>query len=128
MKKNKITVLTGNGKIVARKTSEVTTPEGKKSHTAENIIIATGARSKELPNIKIDGKKIIGYREVLNLPVQPKSMVVIGAGANWGRVPLTSPYPWNKSCGCWTTEQGLVPREDADISKNWRKSSRRWLI
>jgi len=122
MKKNKITVLTGNGKLLRGKQVEVTTPEGKKEvYTAENIIIATGARSKELPNIKIDGKKIIGYREALNLPVQPKSMVVMGAGA----IGVEFAYFYH-TLGTKVTvveflEQGLVPREDADISKELAK-------
>ena len=82
MKKNKITVIEGYGKLARGKKVVVTDKDGKKAeYSADHIIIATGGRAKELPNLKIDGKKIIGYREALTLPVQPKKMVVVGAGA-----------------------------------------------
>ncbi|MFW1499246.1 FAD-dependent oxidoreductase, partial [Vibrio parahaemolyticus] len=60
----------------------MTDAAGKKTeHSAKHIILATGGRSRELPNIKQDGKKIIGYREAMSLPAQPESMVVMGSGA-----------------------------------------------
>ena len=81
MKKNKITVIKGAAKLAGNKKVEVEA-EGKKDiHEADHIILATGARSRELPGIKIDGKKIVGYRDAMVLPEQPKSIVVIGSGA-----------------------------------------------
>ena len=81
-KKNKIDTIQGFGKLLPGKKVEVTDDKGNKTiYDAEHIIIATGARSKELPNLKQDGKKIIGYREAMTLPKQPKSMVVVGSGA-----------------------------------------------
>ena len=83
MKKNKIDVLTGNGKIKANKTVSVTDEAGKSTdYTAsKGVIIATGARSRALPNLPQDGKKIIGYRQAMTLKSQPKKMVVVGSGA-----------------------------------------------
>src|SRR6185436_3224934 len=82
MKKNKIDVILGTAKLKLGKKIDVTDAAGKKTeYTANHIILATGARSKELPNLKQDGKKIIGYREAMNLPTQPKSMIIVGAGA-----------------------------------------------
>lgn len=121
-KKNKITVLAGTGLITKDKQIEVTAADGKKeTHTAPHIIVATGARAKELPNLPIDGKYIIGYRQAMNLPEQPKKMVVVGAGA----IGVEFAYFYN-SIGTEVTivefmEQGLVPREDADISKELTK-------
>lgn len=122
MKKNKISVLKGTGKLMRSKKVEVTDDSGaKKEYSAESIIIATGARAKALPGIPIDGKKIIGYREAMTLKTQPKSMVVIGAGA----IGVEFAYFYN-SIGTKVTivefmEQGLVPREDADVSKELTK-------
>ena len=74
MKKNKIDVVMGFGKLVAKGKIEVTKQDGtKQTVEGKHIIIATGARSRELPSMKIDGKKIIGYREAMILPQQPKS-------------------------------------------------------
>ena len=121
-RKNKITVIDGEGRLLRGKKVEVTDKEGKKSiYDAPNIIIATGARAKQLPNIPIDGKKIIGYREALSLKKQPKSMVVVGAGA----IGVEFAYFYN-SLGTEVTvvefmENGLVPREDKDISKELNK-------
>ncbi|MHB1277007.1 MAG: dihydrolipoyl dehydrogenase [Bacteroidia bacterium] len=82
MKKNNITVLNGYGKLVAKGKVEVAAEDGKKeTHEAKNIILATGARSRELPALKIDGKKIVGYRDAMVLPKQPESIVVVGSGA-----------------------------------------------
>ena len=119
MKKNKITVIEGDGKLLRGKKLEVTDKAGKKTeYTASHIIIATGARAKELPNLPIDGKKIIGYRQAMTLDKQPKRMVVVGAGA----IGVEFAYFYN-SIGTEVTiveflEQGLVPREDADVSKD----------
>ncbi len=122
MKKNKITVIMGTAKLLRGKAIEVTTAEGKSDiYSAKNIIIATGGRAKELPNLKIDGTKIIEYRKAMSLPTQPKSMVVVGAGA----IGVEFAYFYN-SIGTKVTmvefmDQGLVPREDEDISKELTK-------
>lgn len=121
MKKNKITVLEGEGKLVRGKKVEVKGEKGTETHGADHIIIATGARSRELPSLKQDGKKIIGYREAMTLKKQPKSMVVVGAGA----IGTEFAYVYN-SIGTKVTvveymKQGLVPREDKDISKELGK-------
>ncbi|NLA25616.1 MAG: FAD-dependent oxidoreductase, partial [Bacteroidales bacterium] len=80
--KNKINIINGFGKLKAKNTISVTNENGEtKDYTAKHIILATGSRSKELPGIKQDGKKIIGYREALSLPKLPESMLVIGSGA-----------------------------------------------
>jgi len=82
MKKNKIEVLKGSGALISPNKVEVTADGGnKETHTAANIIIATGARSRALPNLTQDGTKIIGYREAMTLPKKPNSMVIVGAGA-----------------------------------------------
>lgn len=121
-RKNKITLVKGTGKLLRGKKVEVTDESGKKSTiSAEHIILATGGRAKELPNMPIDGKKIIGYREALSLPKQPKKMVIVGAGA----IGVEFAYFYH-TIGTEITivefmEQGLVPREDADISKELGK-------
>lgn len=122
MKKNKIDVIMGVGKLKAGKKLEVIDEKGKKAeYVAKNIILATGARSKELPNLKQDGKKIIGYREAMNLPVQPKSMIVVGAGA----IGVEFAYFYN-SMGVDVTIVEFLPRivpvEDEDISKELERS------
>src|SRR6187431_2462877 len=82
MKKNKIDVVMGFGKIKAKGQVEVTAADGTKQVVeGKYIVIATGGRSKELPNLKQDGKKVIGYREAMSLPDQPKSMIIVGSGA-----------------------------------------------
>ncbi len=80
-KKNNIEVIKGTGKLKAKGVLEVNTENGIVELTAPHIILATGARSKQLPNLPQDGKKIIGYREALSLPKQPKSMIIVGSGA-----------------------------------------------
>jgi dihydrolipoamide dehydrogenase len=123
MKKNKITVINGNGRLVRGKKVEVTDADGKKTtYEAKNIILATGGRAKELPNLKIDGEKIIEYRKAMSLAKQPAKMVVVGAGA----IGVEFAYFYN-SIGTEVTvvefmEQGLVPREDADISRELARS------
>jgi dihydrolipoamide dehydrogenase len=122
MKKNKITVIEGTGKLVRGKKVVVTDKTGQKAeYTSDHIIIATGGRAKELPNLKIDGQKIIGYREAMTLPSQPKKLVVVGAGA----IGVEFAYFYH-SIGTEVTvvefmEQGLLPREDAEISKELAK-------
>src|SRR6187397_2621068 len=82
MKKNKIDVLTGFGKLKSKGVVEVKAADGTaKDYNGKHIILATGGRSRELPNLKQDGKKVIGYRQTMVLPQQPKSLVVIGSGA-----------------------------------------------
>src|SRR5688500_13249617 len=82
MKKNKIDVIMGFGKLKGNGKLEVKDAEGKtQTVEAKHIIIATGGRSRELPNLKQDGKKVVGYREAMVLPQQPKSMIVVGSGA-----------------------------------------------
>ena len=122
MKKNKITVINGNGVLLRGKVVEVTDAAGKKTlYNAPHTIIATGGRAKELPNLKIDGEKIIEYCKAMSFPTQPKSMVVVGGGA----IGVEFAYFYN-SIGTKVTiveflEQGLVPREDEDISKELTK-------
>lgn len=121
-RKNKIETLTGNGELTADKKVKVTAGDGSvKEYTASHIIIATGGRAKQLPNLPIDGKKIIEYRKAMTLEQQPKRMVVVGAGA----IGTEFAYFYN-SIGTEVTvvefmEQGLVPREDIDISKELTK-------
>ena len=121
-RKNKITVLDGHGKLLRGKKVEVTDKDGKKKeYSAEHIIIATGGRAKELPTVPIDGEKVIEYRKAMSLEKQPKKMVVVGAGA----IGTEFAYFYS-SIGTEVTvvefmEQGLVPREDADVSKEMNK-------
>jgi dihydrolipoamide dehydrogenase len=122
MKKNKIDVIIGFGKLVAKGKIEVTGNDNKKQNVeAKHIILATGGRSRELPSMKIDGKKIIGYREAMNLPQQPKSMIVVGSGA----IGVEFGYFYN-SLGTKVTIVEFLPRavpvEDEEISKELEKS------
>ncbi|MEP3390659.1 MAG: dihydrolipoyl dehydrogenase [Reichenbachiella sp.] len=121
-KKNKIDQLLGFGKLAANKTVVVTDDKGKsENYTADNIIVATGGRSRELPNLPIDGKKIIGYREAMNLPKQPKKMVIVGSGA----IGVEFAYFYH-SIGTEVTIveylPNVVPVEDEDISKQLARS------
>lgn len=121
MKKNKIDVLMGSGKLKGKGQVEVTDKDGKATvHDAKHIILATGARSRELPNLKIDGKKVIGYREAMVLPKQPKSMIVVGSGA----IGVEFAYFYH-SLGTKVTIVEFMPRivpvEDEDISKELEK-------
>ncbi|MCC7299372.1 MAG: FAD-dependent oxidoreductase, partial [Bacteroidia bacterium] len=116
MKKNKITVIKGAGKLAGKGKINVT-HEGKTELVeADHIILATGARSRELPNIKIDGTHVIGYREAMVLPKQPKEMLVIGSGA----IGMEFAYFYN-SIGTKVTIVEFLPRilpvEDEDVSK-----------
>lgn len=121
MKKNKIDVIMGTGKLLAPGKLEVTAADGKKQTIdAKNIIIATGGRARQLPSLPIDGKKIIGYREAMVLPAQPKSMLVVGSGA----IGSEFAYFYN-SIGTKITIVEFLPRivpvEDEDISKELEK-------
>lgn len=122
MKKNKIDVIDGFGKIKTGKKVDVTDAEGKVTeYSADHIIIATGARSRELPNLPQDGKKVIGYRKAMTLEKQPKSMIVVGSGAIG--VEFASFY---NSMGTEVTvvefQPTLVPVEDKDVSKQFERS------
>lgn len=121
-KKNKIDQLLGFGKLAANKTVVVTDEKGKsENYTADNIIVATGGRSRELPNLPIDGKKIIGYREAMSLPKQPKKMVIVGSGA----IGVEFAYFYH-SIGTEVTIveylPNVVPVEDEDVSKQLGRS------
>jgi len=122
LKKNKVEVIVGTGKVLLDKKVEVTNSEGVvATYEAENIIIATGARSRELPNLQQDGKKIIGYREALILEKMPKSMVVVGSGA----IGSEFAYFFN-SIGVQVTlvefMSNVVPLEDVEVSKALARS------
>jgi dihydrolipoamide dehydrogenase len=121
MKKNKIDVIMGYGTLVANNKIEVTAADGTKQIVeATNIIIATGGRARALPNMPVDGKKIIAYREAMVLPTQPKSMIVCGSGA----IGVEFAYFYN-SMGTQVTIVEFMPRivpvEDEDISKELEK-------
>lgn len=117
MKKNKIEVLMGTGKLKSKGTVTVTGADGAaKDYTAKHIILATGGRSRELPNIKQDGVKVIGYRQAMVLPKQPKSMIVVGSGA----IGIEFAY-FYKALGTDVTVveflDNVVPLEDEEVSK-----------
>jgi dihydrolipoamide dehydrogenase len=121
-KKNKIEVLAGTGKVKPGKVVEVTAEDGKPTeYTANHIIIATGARSRQLDNLKQDGKRIIGYREAMTLDKQPTSMVVVGSGA----IGSEFAYFYN-SVGTKVTLveflPNIVPLEDEEVSKQLERS------
>jgi dihydrolipoamide dehydrogenase len=121
MKKNKIDVVMGFGKLAAKGKIEVTDKDGKKQIVeGKHIIIATGGRSRQLPTMPIDGKKIIGYREAMVLPQQPKSMIIVGSGA----IGVEFAYFYN-SMGTKVTIVEFLPRivpvEDEEISKELEK-------
>jgi dihydrolipoamide dehydrogenase len=121
-KKNKIEVIAGAGKVKSAKIVAVTDAAGNiTEYSANSIVIATGARSKELPNLKQDGKKIIGYREAMTLPKLPASIVVVGSGA----IGSEFAYFYN-SLGTKVTLievlPNIVPVEDEDVSKQLERS------
>jgi dihydrolipoamide dehydrogenase len=122
MKKNKIDVIMGNGKLIAANKLEVTAADGSKQILeAKNIVIATGGRARELPTMPIDNKKIVGYRDAMVLPEQPKSMIICGSGA----IGSEFAYFYN-SMGTKVTMVEFMPRlvpvEDEDISKELEKN------
>ena len=121
-KKNKIEHIAGFGKLKENKKVEVKDTDGKvNEYEAEHIILATGARSKKLPNLKQDGKKIIGYREAMTLPKQPESMIVVGSGAigsefaNFYNALGTNVY-------LVEFLPNVVPNEDEEVSKQLARS------
>ena len=120
MKKNKIDVISGYGKVKPDKIVDVDGIE----YQADHVLIATGARSRVLPAIPQDGKKIIGYREAMNLPKQPKKLIIVGSGA----IGVEFAYFYN-SLGTKVTIveylPNLVPLEDHEISKELEKSFRK---
>lgn len=121
-KKNKIELIQGTAKVAPGKKVVVTAADGTvNEHTANHIIIATGARSRELPNLKQDGKKIIGYRQAMTLPKQPKRMVVVGSGA------IGSEFAYfYQTLGTEVTLveflSNIVPLEDEEVSKQLERS------
>ena len=120
-KKNKIDKIMGFGKLAGKGKVEVTKEDGKKEiYEAKSIILATGGRARELPNLPIDDKKIIGYRKAMSLEKQPKSMVVVGSGA----IGVEFAYFYN-SIGTNVTIVEFMPRivpvEDIDVSKELEK-------
>ncbi|WP_430611840.1 dihydrolipoyl dehydrogenase [Flavobacterium sp. JP2137] len=122
MKKNKIEVINGFGKVKAGKKVDVTDPDGKVTEiSADHIIIATGARSRELPNLPQDGKKVIGYRQAMTLAEQPKKMIVVGSGA----IGVEFAHFYNAMGTEVTVVEflpNIVPVEDIDVSKQFERS------
>ncbi len=122
MKKNKIEIISGWGKIQPGKKVEVADKDGKKTvYAGDHILIATGARARELPTLKIDNEKVIGYRKAMTLETQPKSMVVVGSGA----IGVEFAYFYN-AIGTKVTivefMDRIVPVEDEEVSKALEKS------
>jgi dihydrolipoamide dehydrogenase len=125
MKKNKIDVIEGYGTLKTGKKVDVKAADGKTTeYSADHIIIATGARSRELPNLPQDGKKVIGYRQAMTLPSQPKSMIIVGSGA----IGVEFAHFYN-SMGTEVTivefMPNIVPVEDEDISKQMERSMKK---
>ena len=117
MKKNKIDVINGFGKLKPGKKVEV---DGKE-YSADHVIIATGARSRELPSLPQDGEKVIGYRKAMTLKTQPKKMIVVGSGA----IGVEFAYFYNAMGTDVTIVEylpNIVPVEDIDVSKQLEKS------
>jgi len=121
MKKNKIDVIEGHGKVLPGKKISVTKDDKTEEYQAQHIIIATGARSRELPTLPQDGKKIIGYRQAMTLDKQPKKMIVVGSGA----IGIEFAYFYNAMGTEVTLVEYLdriVPVEDEDVSKQLERS------
>ncbi|MBF04787.1 MAG: dihydrolipoyl dehydrogenase [Flavobacterium sp.] len=125
MKKNKIDVIDGFGKVKPGKKVEVTDKDNKiTEYTADHIIIATGARSRELPNLPQDGKKVIGYRQAMTLLEQPQKMIVVGSGA----IGVEFAHFYNAMGTDVTIVEfmpNVVPVEDEDISKQFERSMKK---
>lgn len=120
-KKNKIELIKGYAKLGKKGMVEVTDDDGKKEYNADHIILATGARASELPKVKIDGKKVIGYREAMTLREKPGSMIVIGSGA------IGSEFAhFYNSIGTEVTLveflPAVVPNEDKEVSRQLERS------
>ena len=128
LKKNKVEILTGFGKLKSKNTITVTNNEGKiTEYQANHIILATGARSRELPNLKQDGQKIIGYRQALTLNKIPESMVVVGSGA----IGTEFAYFYNAMGTKVTLVEympNIVPLEDEEISATLGRSLKKLKI
>ncbi len=126
-KKNKIEVIQGEGKLIDKNTIRVKTENDDIDVKADKIIIATGARSKNLPNIKQDGKKIIGYREALTLSKLPESMIIVGSGAIGSE--FAQVY---NSLGTKITIveflPTLIPNEDEEVGKNLARAFKKAKI
>ena len=121
LKKNKIDVINGFGKVKPENIISVTNDGKATEYSAKHIIIATGARSRELPNLPQDGKKIIGYRDALILPSVPKKMVIVGSGA----IGVEFAYFYNAMGSDVTIVEfmpNIVPVEDVDVSKQLQRS------
>ena len=121
MKKNKIDIIEGHGKILPGKKVSVTKNKKTTEYKGQNIIIATGARSREIQSLPQDGKKIIGYREAMTLSKQPKKLVVVGSGA----IGIEFAHFYNAMGTNVTIVEYLdriVPVEDEDISKQLERS------
>ena len=122
MKKNKITVINGFAQLESNKSVKVLDSNQKETkYSAKHIIISTGARSRELPNLKQNGKNIIGYRDALSLNKLPKSMIIVGSGA----IGVEFAYFYNAMGSKVTIVEYLpqiVPNEDNDISKELAKN------
>ena len=122
MKKNKIDIIDGFGKVKTGKKVAVTSEDGKvKEYSADHIIIATGARSRELPNLPQDDEKVIGYRKAMTLASQPSSMIVVGSGA----IGVEFAHFYNAMGTKVTIVEylpNLVPLEDKDVSKQFERS------
>lgn len=125
MKKNKIDVIDGFGKMKPGKKIDVTAADGKVTEfSADHIIIATGARSRELPNLPQDGVKVLGYRQAMTLKTQPKSLIVVGSGA----IGVEFAHFYNAMGTEVTIVEFLptiVPLEDEDISKQMERSMKK---
>jgi len=121
LKKNKVEVIYGFGKVKPGNKVAVTVDGKSTDYSAKNIIIATGARSRQLPNLPQDGKKIIGYRDALVLANAPKKMVIVGSGA----IGVEFAYFYNAMGTDVTVVEfmpNIVPIEDVDISKQLQRS------
>ncbi len=127
MKKNEIDVIFGTAKVKPGKKVAVEKDGAVTEYTAEHIVLATGARSRELPNLPQDGKKVIGYRQALTLPKQPKSMIVVGSGA----IGVEFAY-FYATLGTQVTVvefmPNIIPVEDEDVSKHLEKSFKKAKI
>jgi len=122
LKKNKIDTLVGSGKITKDRKVEVKSEDGKATiYSAKSIVLATGSRSRELPNLKQDGKKVIGYRQAMTLATQPKTMVIVGSGA----IGIEFAYFYNAIGTKVTVVEfmpNIVPVEDEEVSKQLERS------
>ena len=121
LKKNKIEVINGFGKVLKSNKISVTSEGKSTEYSAKHIIIATGARSRELPNLPQDGKKILGYRDALSLTPAPKKIVIVGSGA----IGVEFAYFYNAMGVDVTVVEymsNIVPVEDVDVSKQLQRS------